>query len=162
MRWLKAISEAGDQKNENKYDRVQTSDAFWWSACVLVSESSLKWYSFIIPMPLCSNSSQKFNLCVTDGRTDTPTYRDARMHLECDGSLGNGSCRKAVVSFKKIDGKCLVAAINIMRWTKCQEVFRSISWFCQKSSLVSLISDPETCVIPETPQRYIEGTGGCK
>ena len=25
--------------------------------------------------------SQKFNSCLTDGRTDTPTYRDARTHL---------------------------------------------------------------------------------
>ena len=54
---------------KNKSDRVHTSDAFWRSASLLVSESSFKWL-----MLFCSNS-QKFNSCVMDGQMDGPTNR---------------------------------------------------------------------------------------
>ena len=63
----------------NKFDGVQTTDAFLRTARVLVSE-----LSFMFLMLFCSNF-QKFNLCVTDrrnGRTDIPSYRDARTHLK--------------------------------------------------------------------------------
>ena len=68
----------------NKSKRFQTTDAFWRSARVLVSELSFKWLSFMFPMLFCSNSA-----LVCDGRTDrrtdrptdTPSYRDARTHL---------------------------------------------------------------------------------
>ena len=36
-----------DGFNGNKSDGVQTSNAFWRSACVLVSELSFKWHSFM-------------------------------------------------------------------------------------------------------------------
>ena len=76
----------------------QSSDnrcVLWRTARELVFESSFKWHTFLFLMLFCSISpiSQKFNSCVTDGRTDgrtdrradrrteTPSYRDARTHL---------------------------------------------------------------------------------
>ena len=52
---------------------------------VLVSELSFKWHSFIFLMLFCSNSahfSETQHVCNgrTDGRTDTPSYKDARTH----------------------------------------------------------------------------------
>ena len=35
-------------KDSNKPDRAQTSDAFWQSACVLITELPLKFFSIVI------------------------------------------------------------------------------------------------------------------
>ena len=82
-----------DRINEsiNKSNRVRTTDAFWRSARVLVSELSFKWHSFMFPMLFFSNSacfSEIQLVCdgttdePTDRRTDTHFYRDARTHLK--------------------------------------------------------------------------------
>ena len=80
-------------------NRVQTTDAFWRSASVLVSELSFKWHSFMFLTLFCSKSAHFSEIQLvcdgrtdrrtdgrtdrrTDGRTDTPSYRDARTHLK--------------------------------------------------------------------------------
>ena len=72
----------------NKSNRVRTTDAFWRPASILVSKSSFKWRTFNSRCYFVriQSISQKFNSCVTDRRTDgrtyTPSYRDARTHLK--------------------------------------------------------------------------------
>ena len=75
----------------NKSDRVQTSDAFWRSASVLVPELSFKWHSFMFLKLFCSKLAHFSEIQLvrdgrtdrrTDRRTDIPSYRDARTHLK--------------------------------------------------------------------------------
>ena len=71
----------------NKSNRVRTTDAFWRPAIVLVYELSFKWRTFMFPMLFCLNSVHSSEIEVvcngrTDGRTYTPSYRDARTHLK--------------------------------------------------------------------------------
>ena len=68
-------------------NRVQTTDAFWRSASVLVSELSFKWHCFMFLTLFCSKSAHFSEIQLvcdgrTDRRTDTPSYRDARTHLK--------------------------------------------------------------------------------
>ena len=67
---------------ENKSDGGQTSDAFWRTARVLVSELSLKWYSFMFLVLFGSNSALKSDFSkiqlVCDRRTDILSFRDSR------------------------------------------------------------------------------------
>jgi len=88
-------------QDTNKSDGVQTSDAFWRSARVLVSELSFKWYSFMFLVLFgsilveISDFSEIQLVCDlrtdgptdgrTDRRTDIPSYRDARTHLKNTG-----------------------------------------------------------------------------
>ena len=63
---------------KNKSDRVQTSDAFWRSSCVFVSELSLYWYYSMFLILFCSNSvrisTRMWRMDVrTDGGTDRHT-----------------------------------------------------------------------------------------
>ena len=65
-------------KKGNKLNRVQTTDAFWRSASVLVSELFFKWHSFMSLMLFCSKSAHFSEIQLvcdgqTDGRTDGPT-----------------------------------------------------------------------------------------
>ena len=74
----------------HKSDEVQTSDAFWRSARVLVSELFFKWHSFMFFVLFgrilvdISDFSEIQLVCDlrTDGRTDIPSSRDARTHLK--------------------------------------------------------------------------------
>ena len=84
--------ETSNRSNWNKSDRVQTSDAFWRSASVLVSELSFKWLSLMFLILLCSNSahiSEIQLLCdgpmdrQTDQQTDGPT--DGRTDRRTEG-----------------------------------------------------------------------------
>ena len=75
------------QTYRNKSNRVWTTDAFWRSARILVSESSFKRQSFMFPVLFfCSlpHFSEIQFMCdePTDGPTDKPSYRDARTHLK--------------------------------------------------------------------------------
>ena len=79
---------------ENKSNGVQISDAFWRSALLRVSELSWKWFSFVLLMLFCFILVKTLHFTEiqfvsdrptderTDGRTDTPSYRDARTHLK--------------------------------------------------------------------------------
>ena len=65
-------------EKKNKSEGVQTSDAFWRSARVLVSELSFKWYNFIFLVLFCSilveiSDFSEIQL-VCDGGTDGRTY----------------------------------------------------------------------------------------
>ena len=62
-------------QNKNKLNRVQTTNAFWRSASVLVSEMFFKWYSSWCYFARNQPISQKFNSRVTDGRMDRRTDR---------------------------------------------------------------------------------------
>ena len=98
------------KKKKTHTDRVRTSDAFWRSAHVLVSECSLTWFSFMPLSILFSNLVQKsqflefHQVCDrqmngqkdgwadgrtdrqtdqrTDGPTDTLSCGDVRTHLK--------------------------------------------------------------------------------
>ena len=72
------------KQNKNKSNRVRTTDAFSGELPTCLSLNRLLngilsyyWCSFVRIRPI----SHKFNSWVTDGRTDTPSYRDARTHL---------------------------------------------------------------------------------
>ena len=68
----------------------QSSDnrcVLWRTARVLVFESSFKWHTFLFLMLFCWNSAHFSEIqfvcdLPTDGRTDTPSYRDARTYLK--------------------------------------------------------------------------------
>ena len=72
----------------------QSSDnrcVLWRTARVLVFESSFKWHTFSFLMLFCSNSAHFPEIQLvcdgptdrpTNGRTDTPSYRNARTHLK--------------------------------------------------------------------------------
>ena len=72
---------------QRKSDSIQTWDAFWRYACVLAWSLLLQCrIPYAILFKFSPKISQKFNLYVmdrlTDGQTDTGSYRDARTHLK--------------------------------------------------------------------------------
>ena len=68
---------------ENKLNRVQTTDAFWRSASVLVSELSFKWHSLMFLTLFCSKSAHFSEIqLVCDGWTDRPTAGQTHPRIE--------------------------------------------------------------------------------
>ena len=64
-----------NENASNKSSQIKSSDAFWWSACILVL--SFQWHSLMFLMLFFLNSadiSETQLLCdqLTDGRTDGP------------------------------------------------------------------------------------------
>ena len=57
MKTKKKKQKEKKKKKINKLNRVQTTDAFWRSASVLVSELFFKWHSFMSLMLFCSKSA---------------------------------------------------------------------------------------------------------
>ena len=104
-----------NKERKNDSDRVQTSDAFWRSARVLVSESSIKWYNFMSLMIFCNDSVQRSHFldstCLwrTDRRTDQRTDGRSNGHTllqGCDNASKNTQTRiKRECGAKKITEK---------------------------------------------------------
>ena len=103
------------QSDTSRKQVEQSSDnrcVLWRTACVLVFELSFKWRTFMFLMLFCSISAYFSEIQLvcdrrtdrpTDGRTDIPSYRDARTHLKRE--------RKSLAFLEregKIDGSKMV------------------------------------------------------
>ena len=105
----------------NKSDLVQTSDAFWQSACVLVSELSFKWYSFMFLVLICSIlvPFEMFHCLLRRLRILPQPYREeTRNFAEILLRLGERRAQGVKVVWKKIYLTCQWQLLRQQLWCR--------------------------------------------